>query len=242
MCSATYGGEFFFQPYKTTYFLFDDQDKFQISFQSKILSFSNSIEGLYFGYTQLSYWKQGEIGNANPFIYSNYNPELFYRFRIPESHSPLKGLQLGYEHQSDGLGLQFDPIHREWDLVFIVAEFSLLKDGKLDLQAKIWHPENFSDYNPDIVKYLGYSQFTFRTNKLKAFWQPQLEVTFLKGTAGSLKDLSWCVEDNVRISPEKLPFKTPLAFFIHWYNGYGESLRYYNQKTNRVRYGISLSW
>ena len=147
-----------FYPYKTNYFLFDKRDVFQLSFKVRVIathhhgSENEESEGLFFAYTQHSYWKPGDgtIGNDNPYIYSNYSPEFHYVYKLKEGKNwHMKYFQAGVEHESDGLGRQFDSIHREWNRAYIMPTFSFFNDELL-VKTKLWYPDINPRYNPDI--------------------------------------------------------------------------------------------
>ena len=234
-------------PYKSVYFLYDRRDIFQFSFRIKLLTLhsdeerKNNLEGLFLGYTQLSFWKQGSgsVGNDNPYIYSNYNPEIHYIYQFNHPIKSLTSVQIGVEHQSDGLGKQFDPLHREWNRVYVTPMFNFF-DDHLIVRTKLWYPDVSSRYNPDIAKYMGYGQVTFSTNLLANFWQPKTELSLWKGSARNLNEFSWRLENSIQVPKELLHFSTPAAFFMQWYYGYGESLKTYNKRTDNIRFGISL--
>jgi outer membrane phospholipase A len=232
-----------FLPYKNNYILFDSRIIFQFSFKFKIISFTKSpseLSGLYFGYTQLSYWKQGSgsTGNANPFIYSNYSPEIYYAIPLLADH--VQGMRVGFVHQSDGLGRQFDPDHREWNRYYVQGTFVFFNDH-LKISEKAWWADINPRYNPDITHYLGYTETHIITNYFTPFWLPRLEATFYKGTAYDLKDLSFMLEGHSSIfNHESWHTVTPIHLYAQWYNGYGESLRAYNRRVNDFRLGLSV--
>jgi phospholipase A1 len=245
MCNFALADDKLIYPYKSSFYLYDTRDIFQFSFRIKLLRThldegkKNDLEGLFLGYTQLSYWKQGSVGNDNPYIYSNFNPEIHYRYKFNHPIGAMTNIQLGVEHQSDGLGKQFDLLHREWNRIYITPTFQFF-DNRLNISTKFWYPDITPKYNADISKYMGYSEINFSTNILSTFWMPKTEVTFLKGTKMHLNDLSWCFENSIQIPAGYIHISTPLAFYTHWYRGYGESLKTYNKRTNNIRFGISL--
>ena len=237
-----------FYPYKTNYYLFDNRDVIQFSFKVRLLAIRHNgselekSEGLFFAYTQHSYWRQGtgSTGNDNPYIYSNFSPELHYVYKFHQPIWNMTYFQGGVEHQSDGLGRQFDSIHREWNRAYILSTFSFY-DHSLLVRAKLWYPDINPRYNPDIAKYMGYSEITFSTNVLKNYWMPRMEISFTKGSQIFVSDLNFRFQNTIRI-PKKYIFDidTPLALFMQWYRGYGEALENYNRRTNDFRLGLTF--
>ena len=65
---------------------------FQISAKHEIFG-----TGLYFAYTQISFWQAYDKDNSAPFRETNYNPELFYRFKPLSYSSGHVGADLGFE-------------------------------------------------------------------------------------------------------------------------------------------------
>ena len=236
-----------FYPYKNIYYLFESRAIFQFSFRLKMIdsekneSENKGLQGLFFGYTQLSFWKQGKVGNDNPYIYSNYNPEIHYIYDLTNKTLGMTGIQIGAEHQSDGLGKQFDSIHHEWNRIDFIPIFNFF-DNALNVRAKFWYADITPQYNPDIENYLGFCQISFATSILKNYWQPRTELTVWKGNGFKTDNISFRLENSIRIPTEVLHFKSPLALFIQWYNGYGESLQTYNRKTNNLRFGINFTF
>ena len=85
-------------------FTYDDDYKgeetemiFQISFKARLLG-----SPLYFAYTQQSFWQAYNTDESSPFRESNYAPEIFWRFSPGDWWSKTMGLDLGFEHQSNG--------------------------------------------------------------------------------------------------------------------------------------------
>ena len=151
----------------------------------------------------------------------------------------MTDIQMGFEHQSDGLGRQFDSIHHEWNKFYITPIFSFFSN-QLIIKTKIWYPDLTPKYNPDISKYMGFSEIVFSTNFLKTYWQPKTEITLYKGTGHSLSDVSFCIENSIKIPDKLVSFQTPAALYMQWYKGYGESLKSYKRKTNNFRFGINF--
>ena len=88
---------------------------------------------------------------------------------------------------------------------------------------------------------MGYAEVTFSTNILNELWMPKTELTFIKGSQPNWSSFSWCLENSVHLPKEDLwNIETPVALFMQWYKGYGESLKSYNRKTNNFRFGLTL--
>jgi outer membrane phospholipase A len=85
------------QEYRPNYLIAGKPNtKIQFSFKLKLLQ----VDELYLGYTQTMFWELGR--RSNPFSEINYNPELFYQFRMKEN-SYFNYIDAGYGHISNGL-------------------------------------------------------------------------------------------------------------------------------------------
>jgi phospholipase A1 len=88
------------------------------------------------------------------------------------------------------------------------------------------------DDNPDITDYLGhgefYASYKWRQNVFSLMSRNNLESGFSKGAV----ELSWSFP---------LPKWPYLKGYVHYFNGYGESLIDYNQHVNSIGIGLSLT-
>jgi phospholipase A1/A2 len=203
---------------------------FQISAKQRLFS-----RGLYLAYTQISFWQAYDFRGSAPFRDTNYNPEIFYRFRTRQVGSSGLGADAGFEHESNG---QQVPLSRSWNLLYFSPWY---QRGRLLLLAKLRYriPEDpkptpdsaEGDDNPDITDYLGYSDVHvyFRFAGLH-----QVHLA-MRGVIGSGRGNA------------SLAYSCPLRrgddsyLFVRLFHGYGESLMNYRQSVSRVGVGIALA-
>jgi phospholipase A1 len=203
--------------------------KFQISFKIPIFShLLNKSNILYLGYTQQSYW---QIYNASPFFReTNYEPELFLSNSID---LPLLGqlklntINIGASHQSNGRG---DTLERTWNRLYVET---ILSNTNWMVSIKPWYIFNDSalrTHNPDIGKYLGYSQtlvaYKFHNQTFAIEARNILESNFKRGAV----QLTW-----------SFPLVKSLKGYVQIFSGFGQSLIEYNHYTNSAGIGIAVS-
>ncbi len=201
------------------------ETEFQVSikydFGANMLGF-NEIYSI--GYTQLSFWQLYE--ESAYFRETNYNPELFVT--IPTIFSGekifLKALRLSFAHQSNGRGGEEE---RSWNYLSASAYFQY---KLLFTEVKLWKrlPDT-TDYNPELIKYIGYGNLRFILPYKEHISQLILKSNF--------KDHG-SVEFNY--SHPTLS-RDDLFIYIKAFSGYGESLIDYNNYINKVGIGFSIS-
>lgn len=234
----------FFEPYKDNYISFGSMDNvdgslpfsgesFDIKFQLGMkFSLFPQIEGLSslaplkFGYSQRSWWDIAEP--SAPFKEHNYNPEVFWDFTEnlakPSSYTRLHIFDtVGFEHQSNG---RDGPESRSWDRAYATRHLRLSEVWSWTF--KYWQIINRGESNRDIEGYLGSAEITthFDLNN----W---LQVN-LKTLLGRESDkLSYQVDLIVPMSQW-----VNSRFYLSYYNGFGEALINYNQKSTSLRAGF----
>ena len=220
--------------YKPNYFIFIDDlksDKWEVKFQfsTKVKFFdlnSNTSHGIYFGYTQKSFWDIFET--SSPFRSNDYNPEMFYVY--PFNLSVLESVQVGLEHESNGLdGLE----SRAWNKPYL--EFNLQKE----FQFPRWnrrHQISFSpkawglvfgkgENNPDIEDFLSYWRVNMALEDHDKMYRLGAEVR----------------EKSVQVDLSgRFLARQGFYVYLHYWNGYGERLISYNHSTHRIGIGVSL--
>ena len=231
----------FFRPYKDNYLVFGQArtadgstpfsgEQLDIKFELGLtfnlfeqitnLSF---LAPLGFGYSQRSWWNVGE--DSAPFAEHNYNPEVFWKFDQPYSSFagkfPFIDI-IGIEHQSNGLQ---GPGSRSWDRAYIQKEFDLLPRFSVDV--KLWNVLGVEANNQDITDYLGQGQVTL---KFEPNERTRIRLRIIKGL--EVEKYSYQLD---------LSYRRPWVnsgFFISYYEGYGEALISFNQKTRSLRAGL----
>lgn len=217
----------------------DDQCKFQFSFKLNLLWPFES--GLYFGYTQLSYWRIYD--ESSPFRDTNYQPEFFYMFEsgnnlfnnavIPFVDHIIIG---PYYHRSNGR--EAGPENRSEDKYY--AEIQVSYGDVYNIGARV---RGFGYYridrdNEDINDYHNnYSAgvfFRLRSKAVQYLDKEEIAVSW----GGNPLDKGWYqVEIAVRILTTYIQPK----LYLQYFNGYDEFMVYYDQKTNHaVRVGLTF--
>ncbi len=187
---------------------------------------------LYFGYTQISFWQAYDHNNSAPFRETNYNPELFYRTQRFPFHSGFVGLDIGFEHESNG---QRPPVSRSWNLVYL-APYFYRSDVLVYLKYRYRIPEDDKDFpdaavgddNPDITDYLGHADLHVYCK----FWRDHSVHLALRG---SIKTGNGGVSLVYSIP---VPKSVRSYFVIRLSHGYGESLVDYKRSLSRLGVGI----
>ena len=200
------------------------ETKFQISIKKRLyndLVFKDL--DLYFAYTQQSFWQLYDSDNSKPFRESNYAPSLYLSYPLKAHDLFFERVNFGYLHQSNGGDLEHS---RSWDRIFIEGIYSY---ENFALSLKAWYriPEDPNkDDNRDITKYLGYGELSVGYLWKKHLVSATLRNNLRSDNRGSiLLDYSYPIYKN-------------LYFYLQFFNGYGESLRDYNNSINRIGVGI----
>ncbi|MEQ9545726.1 MAG: phospholipase A [Marinobacter sp.] len=205
--------------------------KYQISFKVPLLTgILDDRTTLWFGYTQQSFWQVYNTDDSAPFRETNFEPEVFLRYQADYDIGPgtLSGFTLGLNHQSNG---QSEPRSRSWNR--IIGSIGYSYDRWLFL-VQPWYrlPERDSkDDNPDIERFVGHADYL-------AVYKLTEDRTFSLKLRNNLRS-----EDN-KTSVEfgySFPMGDTLRGFFQYYNGYGESLIDYNERIQRVGFGIMLN-
>jgi outer membrane phospholipase A len=139
--------------------------KFQISVRFEMISlFSHHNFALNFAYTQKSFWDLFAFNRSSPFVENNYKPELFVSYR-PHRREHFRELQLGVQHESDGLGrddlIDQSAQARGWNNVFLEGRWGIRRDTQgghpwlfFTPGLRVWVP--FTVFPSNIVDHLGY--------------------------------------------------------------------------------------
>lgn len=210
----------------------DVETQFQVSVKVPVaIGLLGGKADLYAAYTNRSFWQAYNLENSQPFRETNHEPEAWLQF---SNDWQVLGLTnsvnaFGYVHQSNG---QRGERSRGWDRLF--ADFVFGKGGLvLSFKPWIWLNQNAnSSDNPDIDEYMGHGEVTVgyerNGNVFTAMVRNQLESGFDRGAV----QLSWSFP---------LFDYSYLKGYVHYFNGYGESLIDYNNKVNTLGVGISIT-
>lgn len=233
-----------FEPHEPVYFIYGPDHpgaKFQLSFKYRILGDSTADEpattrnSLQFGYTQRSLWDI--TANSSPFVDTSYMPEIFYEHLAPENEgdpTPFTwlGFQTGYQHESNGKdGMN----SRSLNTIFLRPALAL---GNLGGWRMIFAPRIYSyildmSDNSDLNKYRGYAEAALVFGRNDG---PELT---LKGRLGTGWDhATYEVDLTYPLRFHSGGFATYLL--IQYFNGYGESLIHYSERSEVLRAGFSF--
>lgn len=196
--------------------------KFQISIRQRlfntIMPFNTQLMLIY---TQKSFWDVYD--ESAPFADNNYNPGLLLIKPIVDNNR-LKGMTtLSFEHESNGKdGLE----SRSWNYFTLsgIYYYNIM----FSVQAKIWYGW-LCEENHDLFDYRGYGLIA-------------LNYRSIKNRIGASLVLNPCKKAvNTQLELTFQPNKNANQFlFVHWYQGYGESLLEYNRYSSMVRFGICI--
>lgn len=203
---------------------------FQISLKQRLFN-----RNFFFGYTQRSFWQLYNGNDSRPFRETNYNPELFYRWKPKWDQAPGLGFDIGVDHESNGKRL---PDSRSWNRIIGAAHY---ETPGLLTHLRVWYriPEDEGrdaddpkrDDNPDITDYYGYGELRLQ-KKLGGDAKRQLSL-MLRGNAVTGKGAIEAV------------YSMPASDYAYWaiyvWNGYGEGLADYNRNITRIGIGYMLS-
>lgn len=212
------------------YELDNQEAKYQISFKVPLLTgLLDDRTTLWFGYTQKSFWQVYNSDDSAPFRETNFEPEVFLRYAASYDLGPgtLSSMTLGLNHESNG---QSEPRSRSWNRIMGSVSYSY---DRWLFMIQPWYrlPEKSDDDdNEDIERYLGHANYM-------AIYKWTEDRTL------SLKLMNNLRSDN-KTSVElgySFPMGDTVKGYIHYYNGYGESLIDYNERVQRIGIGIMLN-
>ena len=231
-------------PHEPIYFIYGSHTpsaKFQFSFKYELAHFGTSSptyvpDTLQFAYTQRSLWDIR--GNSSPFYDTSYMPELIFESLTPApQHSQSSwfnylGYQTAVRHESNG---REGDTSRSLNTAYIQP---LIAIGPLDTWHLILAPEVFAyigglSDNPDLPDYRGYGQLRAILARNKG---PSLMLTAIPGRGFHKHTLQWDL--TVPVHVPVIDWRTYLLF--QYFDGYGESLLHYNQKSRIFRAGVSF--
>ena len=233
-----------FLPNQPVYFIYGDADqaaKFQFSFDYRLATVLRregvrpEVGTLRVGYTQRSVWDLD--GDSSPFYDTSYMPELAYSSdrampaEVSRSFTWL-GWRLALQHESNGKEADDS---RSLNTLYFRPRFVL---GTLGSWAFVMLPElqayvGKSDENPDIDDYRGYGKLRFYFGHNSG---PTL--MFTGWTGKDFDHASFQLDLAVPLHLRWLNLESYL--YAQYFNGYGESLRSYQNHSDALRAGFGL--
>ncbi len=234
-----------FSAYEPIYFIagpYNPVAKFEFSFKYRLFNERAPLAtavpilyGLHFSYSQISLW-QLDVYSA-PFYDTSYKPEFFWSnediklFKIPLVSE--FGLQTGYGHESNG---QAGAASRGINILFFRPIFNFGDPERFHFYIA---PKLFvyltEDGNPDISKFRGYCDL-----RAVVGWRQGLELSVL-GRLGSDYNRGSITLDLTYPIRDLLDNNLDVYIDAQYFNGYGETLRGYNVRSQAFRMGLALA-
>ena len=217
---------------------FDDVEvKFQISIKFLVSEnlFAEDLD-VHVAFTSTSWWQAYNSDISAPFRETNYEPEIIFSYNKPWSLLGISVIQssLSLNHQSNG---QAGILSRSWNRV--IGGITMTS-GDFFWNARAWWriPEDEKqsptdlggDDNPNIEKYMGYGDLGILWKLPK---QHNLDVLLRNNLRSDNKgavQIGW-----------SFPLFKHLRGYVEYFNGYGESLIYYDQHVQRFGVGVKLT-
>ncbi len=230
-------------PHESIYFIYGAHApaaKFQFSFKYKLLDFTElsrerRVRTLQFAYTQRSLWDIQAV--SSPFYDTSYMPELIFESLAPKPEKldtwfTWLGYQAAFKHESNGRDGTFS---RSLNLAYVRPVFAF---GKLDGWHLLVIPELYAyldtlENNPDLKDYRGNGQLRLVFGRNDG---PSLMATLWAGQGFEHRSMQ--LDFTVPIRSKLLNFETYLL--IQYFDGYGESLLAYRNKSETARAGFSF--
>lgn len=216
--------------------------KFQFSFKYRLIGANSKFgdlippfRGFYFGYTQRSLWDLE--ADSSPFFDTSYMPELFFEWLAPEYDKPegwfhFLGIQTGARHESNG---KAGDESRSLNNLYLRSGIVLgsLTGWHLLVVPRVFSYTGTAEENADIKRYRGYGELQLALTKNDSF---QVGITTHVGSTGN--------KGNIQVNltqPVKIPWINLETYLqLQYFDGYGESLRTFNEKSTIWRFGLSF--
>ena len=223
--------------YKDNYFTagsMKDQLKFQISAKYNI--FYPADTGLYFGYTQISWWKA--YNDADTFS-SNYQPEGFYL--VESKKNIFADADLGIIDyiqvspiQHSSTGVEGDD-HRSINIFYGQIQLSAGEVFNFGTNLKAFGYYFRCDQNRDINDYRrNYEADFFFKLKSKSNWYVDKYELHFRCSGNPFGKGYYMAEAIAQIFTSKVQPK----LFVQFSDGYGVNMVKYNRKVQELRAGI----
>ncbi|MGE0113901.1 MAG: phospholipase A [Steroidobacteraceae bacterium] len=229
----------FHEPVYFLYGLKAPTAKFQFSFKYRLIGKDGALaaenvplRGLYFAYTQRSLWDVDR--RSSPFYDTSYMPEVFYEWLGAEGNYVdggfhWLGVQSGIQHESNG---KDGDDSRSLNVVEIRTGmvFGSLAGWHLLVTPRVY---KYLDATDDLPHYRGYGDLQLTLEKSRG---TRLDVTTRAARFNGRGSMQLDLTQPLSIS--SINFRAALQF--QYFNGYGESLRSFNQKTSVWRVGLNF--
>lgn len=226
--------------YQNNYFITgdtrEDQVKFQMSVKYNLLWPFDT--GLFFGYTQRSYWRIYD--DSSPFQETNYCPEFFYRY---DPKSNVFNFSLPFIdyiqvspmfHRSNGLDKENS---RSENKYYGEVQTSYGRVYNVGARGRVFGYYDVESMNKDINKYhKNYSAavfFKLMSSDVSDLEKEKIELSW----GGNPFDDGWY---QVELSMRIISSYAQPRIFMQFYQGYDEFMIHYNERTTALRFGLKL--
>lgn len=220
--------------YAPVYFIYNPHSsKVQASFKYKLHRKYN----LYIGYTHLILWDLAE--DSRPFLDVNYNPEVFYRWKTTNKINLESVDLIPYGHVSNG---KDGDDTRSLDYAGAQAnfKFNLRRDRVLRTAVRVKYMGNFDQTNNTIREYSGPVELRFSLTDFSKGIIDKAELTGRLYTGGTYGEDFSRGGQEIGINFRVMGVDITPSFYLQYFHGYNESLRYFNEKEHIVRFGLLL--
>ena len=168
----------------------------------------------------------------------NYNPELFYRFKLnPTLDQSLDFVFLTHESNGEGGSKE-----KSWNRSGLKLQWTTIfhEDAKIYWSLNLWYPYYYNKFNPDIVIFRGLAELTVTITQFigKQWDQDDFTIRFFLGGSSYLNPLQGGQEFTLRVKAKNRTF-LPL-FIAQVYHGYGQTLNTYRENSLALRVGIGF--
>lgn len=219
-----------------------EQVKFRVAVRYKVVATPRSTydTGLYFGYTQNSFWHLYD--DSAPFFDNNYNPQLFLFVDMRDFgfSSLVPSPRLLVEHESNGRG---GTESRSWNRVAVALDVGEPSEHPAYGSIALWQPFAVTEENEDILETNGRGEIRVAVQPLLLSHNYGLGVFGL-----SAKSRIWGqrpisnIETNLFVHPALFGgggrFFPTLMLQMFW--GTGENLLTHREEHFTARFGIAF--
>ena len=233
-----------FTPYEPLYFIVQPDPlnaKIQLSFAMMVIGRAVKPEGsderrdgLYFGYTQISFWDLD--AQSKPFFDNNYNPEgWWHKGGLPSGWLGVDNfsIEAGAGHESNG---QAGELSRSMNYLLLRPQlrWDLADDWQIHLEPELNYRIGDLSENPDIKRYRGIFDLKMDAVQYSGF---KFGMTTYLGT--ELDRGAFQLDVSYPLT-ELTSGWVNCFLYTQWFNGWAESMRAYDERTDRVLFGIAF--
>jgi outer membrane phospholipase A len=234
-----------FSVYEPVYFLLGvypglEQSRLQFSFQYRLFNPEGRLakkqpwmSGFYLAYTQRGLWNLDE--ESEPFTDINFLPEIFYlwpKIDLQMDRVAAFGLQSGVQHYSNG---KAGDESRSTNFLYAEPILGLYLFGPYHLKIAprlFFYLNNDDDTNPDLSDYMGYCD---------------LKMGIANPDGLALDSHLWWAKQGASVQVDVTYaftrlFGKNLNFYLQgqYFNGYGETFLFYNERNEAFRLGLAV--